>query len=63
MRVTVDKDICEANAICTGLAPDVFDLDDDDEIHVLLESPPEDRWDDVRRAAASCPKQAITVTD
>ncbi len=62
MKVSVDPMACEANAICTGLAPDVFDLDDDDQLHVLLEEPPEDRHDAVRRAAAACPKQAITVT-
>ena len=63
MRVTVDLAVCEANAVCVGIAPDVFDLDDDDVLHVLAASPPEDRWAAVRQAAALCPKQAITVTD
>ena len=30
MRVHVDRDRCEGNAVCVGIAPDLFDLDDDD---------------------------------
>lgn len=30
MRVEVDPDLCESNAVCVGLAPDVFELGDDD---------------------------------
>ena len=30
MRVEVDRDRCEGNAVCVGIAPDLFDLDDDD---------------------------------
>ena len=30
MRVHVDRDRCEGNAICVGIAPDLFELDDDD---------------------------------
>ena len=63
MRVSVDGDLCEAHAVCTGIAPDVFELDDDDVLHVLLPDPPADRHDDVRSAAMRCPKQAITVED
>ena len=42
MRVTVDRDLCEANGVCAGLVPDVFRLDDDDELHITDgEVPPE----------------------
>ena len=30
MRVEVDRDRCEGNAVCVGIAPDLFDLDDED---------------------------------
>ena len=35
MRVAVDRDLCEANGVCAGLAPEVFDLDDEDYLHIL----------------------------
>ncbi|MEA3056878.1 MAG: ferredoxin [Actinomycetota bacterium] len=63
MRVSVDLDRCEAHGVCTGIAPDVFELDDDDVLHVLLPTPPDDRLEQMREAATRCPKQAITVED
>lgn len=63
MRVSVDLDRCEAHGVCTGIAPDVFELDDDDVLHVLLPTPPPERHDAVRDAAMRCPKQAITLTE
>jgi ferredoxin len=30
VRVEVDRDRCEGNAVCVGIAPDIFDLDDED---------------------------------
>jgi ferredoxin len=44
-------------------APDVFLLDDKDDLHVLVAEPAEDRREAVLAAARVCPKQAITVTD
>ena len=61
MRVVVDPDLCEANAICTGIAPEVFELDDDDNLHVLQESPPEEFRARMEQAVNRCPKQAIRL--
>lgn len=63
MKVTVDTAICEANAVCAGLVPEVFDVDDEDEPHILApdgEVPPgqESR---VREAVRSCPRMALSV--
>jgi ferredoxin len=63
MRVSVDLDRCEAHGVCTGIAPDVFELDDDDMLQVLLPSPPAERLEQMREAAMRCPKQAITVEE
>jgi ferredoxin len=61
MEVRVDPLVCEANAVCVGLAPEVFDLDDDDTLHILLPHPPEDSADLVRHAVRSCPKAALSL--
>ena len=42
MRVVVDYDRCESNAICMGMAPEVFEVRDDDNLYVLQENPPEE---------------------
>ncbi|MDX6216656.1 MAG: ferredoxin [Frankiales bacterium] len=62
MRVTVDFDVCEANGLCMAAAPEVFELDDDDVLHVLQEAPDEDLRPKVVAAVRSCPKQAISVS-
>ena len=38
-KVVVDFDLCEANAVCMGIAPEVFEVADDDVLHVLQEHP------------------------
>lgn len=52
MEVRVDLDRCEANGVCVGIAPDIFDLDDNEELVISSVRPPEDRWEDVRSAIA-----------
>ncbi|WP_405179402.1 ferredoxin [Nocardia sp. NBC_01377] len=61
MKVTVDFDQCEANGICVGFAPDVFELDDDDQLHVRGGEVPENLLADVRDAVAQCPKAALKL--
>ncbi|MGH3243332.1 MAG: ferredoxin [Spirillospora sp.] len=63
MRVRVDPLACEANAVCAGLAPEVFDLDDEDELHILKPDVPPEERDRVRYAVRSCPKAALTLDD
>ena len=61
MELRVDRDLCEANGVCTGIAPDVFDLDDDDELVILKPEPPEEMRDRIEQAVASCPKTALSL--
>jgi ferredoxin len=63
MRVVVDPELCETNSICMGLAPDVFEVQDDDTVTVLLENPPESMRQDVLNAVRLCPRQAISVVE
>ena len=63
MRVVVDYDLCESNAICMGIAPEVFEVRDDDFLYVLQETPPEELRGKVEEAVQRCPKQAISIED
>ena len=60
-KVVVDFDVCESNAICMGIAPEVFEVRDDDFLYVLQDDPGEDLREKVEEAARRCPKQAITI--
>jgi ferredoxin len=59
LKVVVDPDECEANAVCVGIAPEVFDLDDDEVLHILVETPDGELLDRAREAVDSCPKRAL----
>jgi ferredoxin len=63
MRVVVDFDLCESNALCMGVAPEVFEVREDDFLYVLNENPPEELRDKVTHAMRSCPKNAISIQD
>ena len=63
MRVVVDFDLCESNALCMAAAPEVFEVRDDDFLYVLDEEPHEALRDKVTAAAKACPKVAITIVD
>ena len=63
MRVVVDYDLCESNAVCMGIAPEVFEVRDDDLLYVLQEHPDESFRERMELAVARCPKQAISIED
>jgi ferredoxin len=60
MELQVDRDLCEANAVCCGLAPDVFDLDADEQLVIAQPIPPDQR-DRVLKAVERCPKNALEL--
>jgi ferredoxin len=61
VRVIVDFDVCESNAVCMAIAPEVFEVRDDDFLYILDETPSEDLRDKVEEAVRRCPKQAIRL--
>jgi ferredoxin len=63
MRFVVDYDLCESNAICMGIAPEVFEVRDDDFLYLLTEAPGEELRDKVEEAVRRCPKQAISIAE
>ncbi len=63
MKVVVDFDVCEANAVCMGVAPEVFEVREDDFLYVLMEEPPEEMRPQIERAVLGCPMNAISIED
>jgi ferredoxin len=63
MRVVVDYNLCESNAICMGLVPEVFEVRDDDNLYILDEHPAESMRSRLQEAVDRCPKQAISLAD
>ncbi len=63
MKIKVDFDLCESNALCEGLAPEVFELDDDDFLQLKTDETTEENVGNVRRAVAACPRAAISLEE
>ncbi|MDQ1629118.1 MAG: ferredoxin [Actinomycetota bacterium] len=63
MKVVVDFDLCESNAICMGIVPEVFEVRDDDFLYILDENPAEALRPKLEEAVASCPRAAIKLVE
>ncbi len=61
MKINVDYDVCESNAICMQVAPDIFEVRDDDLLYVLNENPSEDDRERIAEAVNRCPRAAISI--
>jgi hypothetical protein len=59
-RVTVDRQAREANAVCAGLVPEVFESVGDN-LHILIADVPARPADAVRHAVRCWPKAALRL--
>ncbi|OBK11717.1 ferredoxin [Mycobacterium asiaticum] len=63
MRVVVDRDRCEGNAFCVNIAPDVFELDDDEYAVVKTDPVPAEQEALAEQAIGACPRAALSRED
>jgi ferredoxin len=62
MKVQVDMNLCQSHGECVLVAPDVFELGDDD-VLVWQEQVPDERRSAVQDAVDACPMMAIRIED
>ena len=60
-KVVVDMDVCQDHGQCVFAAPDVFQLDVEGRLEVLVTEPDESLRAACEDAADVCPVQAITI--
>jgi ferredoxin len=63
MEVHVDRDLCEANGVCEGVAPHIFRLDDDDQLHITQPAAADEERELVMRAVDFCPMAALSIRE
>jgi ferredoxin len=63
MKVRVDLDLCQGHGVCMGEAPEVFRVDDDAHVTILLEEPPEALRSQVADAVRYCPTGALSLEE
>jgi len=61
MKVVVDYDLCEANALCMDCCPEVFRVEEDDTLTILMDEVPEKLRSKLEDAVRLCPRQAIGI--
>ena len=59
----MDTAMCEANAVCAQLVPEVFFVDESDELTILAAEVPPELADRVREAVRSCPRMALQLEE
>lgn len=62
-QVVVDYGLCESNAICMGINPEVFHVDDDDNLFILKPDITAETEHDVAEAVRRCPRQALAIVE
>jgi ferredoxin len=63
MKAVVDDTLCSGCAVCAEVAPDVFEMDDNDIARAKVNPVPEEFEDSARDAADGCPSGAIAIED
>ena len=62
MRIVVDRDLCESNAVCTKVSPAVFVINAvTDKMELVHEVPDESLRTQVEHAVRMCPRGALTL--
>lgn len=61
MKINVDYDLCEANAVCMDCCPEVFRVEDDDTLTILIDDVPESLRTRLEDAIRLCPRQALSL--
>ena len=59
----MDRDKCEGLGMCEAMAHEFFEVDDDDTMTVLDESPPEADRPKVHSAVEACPVLALSLVE
>ena len=63
LKIEVDFDKCESNAVCMQVAPKYFEVRDDDFLYILQEEVDTGDEAEAQEAVDRCPKQAISLLE
>ncbi|HEX7410064.1 MAG TPA: ferredoxin [Candidatus Binatia bacterium] len=61
MKILVDYDRCEGNAVCVTVCPEVFEVGEDDRAHLRVQDPGENLRAKIEAAVRRCPRQALSL--
>jgi ferredoxin len=64
MRIVVDRDLCEANAVCVRTAPDMFVIESNEKMKLLVDQPSSpEQIEKAKAAVRRCPRGALKLVE
>ncbi|CAM3380925.1 ferredoxin [Nocardioides dubius] len=63
MRLEIDYSRCTGLGICEAEAPDLFEIQEDGSLSLLVERPTADSRAAAQAAVAGCPTEAIRIVE
>jgi ferredoxin len=63
VKVVVNWSLCDGNGNCAAEAPELFALDDEDNLQVLKETFGEELRKKAEAAVRACPKHALSIIE
>ena len=63
MKIVVDRDLCESNGLCVEVCAEVFRIDAQDRLVLLIERPDERLRAQVEHAVQVCPRHALRIDE
>jgi len=63
MKIIIDRHLCEGNALCMEIAPEIFEVGPDEKSRLAVAEPDASLGKKAVAAARRCPRQAITVEE
>jgi len=63
MRIEADWELCDGQGVCAEIAPTLFEVTEDDQVHVLDPAPAASMEETVAAAVRGCPKTALRLVE
>ncbi|KLL11249.1 MULTISPECIES: ferredoxin [Protofrankia] len=63
MRIVVDHSRCTGLGMCESIAEDVFEVQSDGSLRILIEEIDPARREEIQAAVDSCPTEALKLVD
>jgi ferredoxin len=62
-KIVADYDACEANAVCMSIDPEIFHVDDEDNLWIHQEEVTPENEARMQEAVDRCPKAALSIVE
>ena len=62
-RIVVDDDLCQGHGVCESEAPELFEVNRDRKVELLLVTPSDDQRRAAELAVKYCPTHALSIVD